>query len=449
MTTFDAPASPGVLGAPGHYHLERGDATAFPLSPHQEAVWLLQELWPESRAYTAHQAVALSGDLEVGRLRAALQALVDRHEALSAVIRLDDAGIVQETGRRPTATFELGDVSAAELDDAMARIVRQDFDLADGPLARWTLLRLAPTEHVLVQSEHHIVHDGWSSRLLLRELATAYRRGPGALGSPAYQYGDFVRWQQRWLASADAQRQQQRWCAALADVPSGPLLPRRDAAVSQAGGALRWPLPADLAAGLRAIASELRVTPFAVALAAFADVLGDTVDPPVIPIVSGFANRRAEGAESVVGMCVNTVVLPVNVAARRASWRGLVDHVFDVVLFALDTQELPFPHLVAALDPPRSADHSPYAQVAFSMHDAPTPPLDLGDVRAVVTEGVHPGSAKFALNVILITTAAPLGMPAGLTASWEWTAGCLTGAEVADLADAWQGRLREWAGGCD
>ncbi|WP_163572850.1 condensation domain-containing protein [Fodinicola feengrottensis] len=190
-----------------------------PLSLPQQRVWFLEQLVPGNLAYNAQITLRLKGNLDVDALRATLTEIVRRHEIFRTVFRAVDGVGTAEV--RPPMPVDLPVVDCADpADELISAQVRQSFDLAQPPLARWTLLRHGPTDHTLVQVEHHFVHDGWSLAQLLTELTCIYPAfvggEPSPLPAPTRQYGDFTRWQRDWMRGEVLDRHLDFWADQLA-----------------------------------------------------------------------------------------------------------------------------------------------------------------------------------------------------------------------------------------
>ncbi|MEU4746579.1 condensation domain-containing protein, partial [Actinosynnema sp. NPDC023658] len=222
--------------------------TAFPCSPGQERVWLLDRLEPGSPAYNVPAALRLTGPVDVERLRSAFEVVVRRHAALRTVFREHDGVPVQVVRDEPVFGFACRPVVAGA--DVLGEVdaeIRVPFDLAEGPLLRVLLLREAAESHVLVVTVHHAVSDGWSMSLLLDELGLAY--GGAELPDLPLQYADFVAWQREYLDGPEGVELLEQVVAGLRDVPELITLPTdrpRPAVATAAGGLHEFDFPADL-----------------------------------------------------------------------------------------------------------------------------------------------------------------------------------------------------------
>jgi amino acid adenylation domain-containing protein len=431
-----------------------------PLSYTQEQVWFLNELEPGNLAYNFQALIRFRGRLDVGALHRTLEEIVRRHESLRTAFVAD--------GDRPAQhivaplhvelpVIDLRHLAEAERRAAADRYVddqcRRPFDLACPPLARWALVRTADDEHVLIHVEHHLVHDGWSFSVLLRELKTIYqafsRHEPSPLPEPVWQFADYAVWQRETLTGEvlDGQiafwRRQLAGAPATLDVPPDRPRPER---MTFRGGCERFDLPTDLYAALRAFSRREKVTLFMTMAAAFKTLLWKYTGQDDLVIGSGMANRTRREFESVIGMFVNPVVMRTDLSGNP-TFRELVRRVRDVATASYAHQDTPFGKLVEALQPQRDASRNPLFQVLFSFHDAAVPDLTFDEVTATIVERAN-GSAKFDLNVICIPRAEQragdgcASEDLGLTVLWEFNADLFEPATMARMCGEYQNLLR-------
>ncbi len=353
--------------------------------------------------------------------------MVRRHEALRTTFESGDDGPRQVVGPPFSLAPPLVDLqgvpgapAAADGGDprveALARAdAERPFDLERGPLVRATLLRLAPRRHVFLLGFHHVVADGWSIGIFVRELAALYRPGSGGRGDgPALpelpvQYADFARWQREWLAGGELERQLAYWRARLAGAPEVLELPtdrpRPPVATPQGGGR---PVAVDLRAteGLRRLAREEGTTLFAVLLALFDVLLYRLSGQDNLVVGTPIANRNREEIEGLIGFFVNTLALRVDLS-RAPTYRELVGRVHRVTADAHGHQDLPFQKLVAELRPTRSRSHPPIFQVMLSVHDVGLVPTELAGLALTPLE--VPGAAA-GFDLALALTETPDGL---------------------------------------
>jgi amino acid adenylation domain-containing protein len=425
-----------------------------PLSYSQERIWFLNQLAPGAIAYNFQFTVRLRGRLAPQMLERALREAVRRHEILRTsfpAVSGRPVQVIHPVWPEGHVVLPLVDLEAlaehAREPAAEARVqaeIRRSFDVTRLPLVRWLLLRLGPHDHLMVQVEHHFVHDGWSLAVFLREIAELYsafvRGAPSPLPELPVQYADFALWQRRWLAGGELDKQLAYWQPQLAGAPPLELMadhPRPRGPLSFRGGALRVDLPHELYGAARRFSRRAGATLFMSMLAAFYAVLHRYTGQTDISLGSGIANRRLRESEDLIGMVVNTVVLRTAFDGAGSFARLLVA-VRETTLAAHVYQDLPFEKLVEGLQPDRELSRNPLFQVLFSFHDAPVPKLDLAGLVGELLER-HNGSAKSDLNVVAMPRAerrAALGPPAAgaeLTMMWEYSSDLYDRATIARM----------------
>ena len=387
------------------------ELAAFPLSFAQERLWFLDQLEPGGSSYNIPQAVRLTGRLDAAALAGSLSEIVRRHESLRTTFERTAAGSPGQV-IHPAAPVALPAVDltalpserAAERARALAaEEARRPFDLVRGPLVRALLLRLGADEHFLLIDVHHIVSDGWSTGILLRELGVLYRAfvagEPSPLPELPLQYANFASWQRQWLSGAELERQLGYWRERLAGAPGVLDLPAdrpRPAVQSLRGASRSFVLPAPLAASLQALAQREGVTLFMVLLAALDALLSRLSGQTDLVVGSPVANRNQVGIEELVGFFVNTLVLRADLGGDP-SFRTLLGRVRETTLGAYAHQDLPFEKLVEELAPERTLAHAPLFQVMLSLQNTPMTALELPGLVLAPLAG-ESGAAKFDLS---------------------------------------------------
>ncbi|HEX8178803.1 MAG TPA: condensation domain-containing protein [Pyrinomonadaceae bacterium] len=354
-----------------------------PLSFAQQRLWFIDQLQPGSIFFNIRGGFRMEGQLDCAALAAALTEIVRRHEALRTTFTARDGQPFQLIA--PAQEFQLPLVDLSKLDAAardgelqrlLAEDARRPFDLARGPLLRATLIRLAAAEHVVLYALHHIVADGWSTPILMREVAVLYaafaQGRPSPLPELPIQYADYAQWQHAWLTGAELERQLAYWRRQLADAPA--LMPLatdrpRPAAQTYRGAVRRQHLSAALSTAVRELCAREGTTPFMTLLAAFMVLLRRYSGQGDIVVGAPLANRNRVELEGLIGLLAN----PVSLRARLAdddSFRALLRQVREVTLGAYDHQELPFQQLVDELQLERSLSYHPLFQVSFTLEQS-------------------------------------------------------------------------------
>jgi amino acid adenylation domain-containing protein len=418
----------------------RGSAPP-PLSFGQERLWFLDRLEPGRAVYNMPLALSLRGRLDLAALAASLGSIVARHEALRTVFADTELGPVQvisapsaaapprvDLTGLPVARREAAGVGLAE--DEAAR----PFDLARGPLLRTTLLRLQPDWHMALFTMHHIVSDGWSLGVLVREMGAlyaGYSRGERpALPPLPVQYADYALWQRQWLSGAALERQIDFWRDSLADAPALVELPLdrpRPPVQTLRGAVVGSLLPAALPPLLGTFSRARGATLFMVLLAGFQALLGRLSGQEDVVVGSPVANRTRIETEGLIGFFVNTLALRGRLAGDP-TFGELVAQVRRTTLAAYAHQDLPFERLVEELEPERSLAYTPIFQVMLGLQNAPMGALELPGLtlEPVATQGAR--SAKFDLNVSLAEGGGSIG------GTWEYNVDLFEAVTVERLA---------------
>ncbi|NOK14964.1 non-ribosomal peptide synthetase, partial [Corallococcus exercitus] len=364
-------------------------AGVIPLSFSQRRLWFLDQLTPGDASYNIPAALRLKGRVDVESLRRAFEALVARHESLRTTFHAHEGEATQHVHLPDAWTLPLVDLSSrpeaqreAEARRQIAQEASQPFHLEQGPLLRTTLVRLGEQEHLLAVTMHHIVSDGWSMGVLVRELVAFYEafstgRSPSLSPLPM-QYADFAERQRQWLQGETLDAQLGYWKQQLAGAPAALELPTdrpRPPVQSHRGAKVDVRIPSEVAHALKALAGREGATPFMVLLAAFQVLLSRYAAQDDVSVGSPIAGRTQAETEGLIGFFVNTLVLRTRVKPED-SFRKLLAQVRGTTLAAYEHQHLPFEKLVEVLQPVRDASRSPLFQVMFALQNAPT-----GDLR--------------------------------------------------------------------
>jgi amino acid adenylation domain-containing protein len=360
-----------------------------PLSFAQQRLWFLDQFEPGSSAYNMPLALRLTGQLDRHALERALNWLVERHEPLRTTF-VTSAGqpsqYIQPAHSVPlqveTLSLHNGDDPETAIRTWVQKQAYLPFDLATGPLARWVLLDVDETTHVLVLTIHHIIGDGWSISVIIKELLaayTAFRLGhTPELAELPIQYADYAVWQRRRLEQEGVLAQQlEYWQSALAGAPPVLELPldfARPAHQTFNGARVRHNIEADLTARLMAFCRDSNTTLFMTLLGAYYVLLYRYSGQSDIVVGTPIAGRMRPEVEGLIGLFVNTLALRTQLTPDMP-FRELVKQVRDHALEAFQNQEVSFEKLIELLAPQRDLAHSPLFQVMFNLQNTPEPDL--------------------------------------------------------------------------
>jgi amino acid adenylation domain-containing protein len=430
---FDAPTpaalavrleerSPAPEIAPGDLRAETASGPS-PLSFPQERLWFLDRLTPGTAIYNIPGPLHLQGPLDVAVLAGAFDEIRRRHDILRTRFEEREGTGVQVVDPWHPQTLpvvDLGALPEPRSRDEAARLTAEEaawpFDLEHGPLLRALLLRLGPQEHVLLQTVHHIVSDGWSVRVMQRELTALYAAfasgQPSPLADLPVQYTDFARWQRSQLTDAETARQVDYWHERLGDDPPPldlPLDRPRPPLQTFRGGSVQGLVPADLADGLRRLAAGVHGSLFMALLAAFDLLLARLSGQDDILVGTPVAGRAHADLEGLIGCFLNTLVLRTDLAGNP-TFRDLLGRVRDSAVGAYRHQDVPFEKLLEELKPRRDLSRTPLFQVFFNLGNFPDLGARLpGGLTVEPLTGAEADS-KFDLTIYAAETAEGIGL---------------------------------------
>jgi len=394
--------------AGGGAGIGRRDPAADPplLSFAQQRLWFLDRLVPGDPAYNIALPVWLEGPLDRTALGHALDGVITRHEALRTTFGAmgsTPVQIIAPTGRCELPRIDLtalGTRARKEAERLASEESRLPFDLGAGPLLRSALIELAPELRLLCLTLHHIVSDGWSMDVLIRDVAALYRGEE--LPPLPIQYADFAVWQRQWLSGEVLEQQLGYWRERLAGLPAALDLPtdRPRPPVRGTAGDL-VPLQLDVATGerVRELARSLGATPFMVFLAAWCALLQRVTGQDDLCVGSPVANRGRPETDPLIGFFVNTLVLRGDLSGDP-TFRELLDRLRPCAIDAFSHQDLPFERLVEELRPERDPSRSPLVQVSLTVQTGSGEAPRLGPVR-VVPLPPEGGTVRFDLTLTL------------------------------------------------
>ena len=388
-----------------------------PLSFAQQRLWFLDQLEPGSSFYNVPVAVKLEGALNVTVLEQTLVEIMRRHEVLRthfAVVDNQPVQIIAAPQPLKLSLIDLSDLAEGQREDTARQLAYEEaerpFNLAEGPLMRVTLLRLGEDEHVCLLTMHHIVSDGWSSAILIREVGALYQaflRGEvSSLPELEIQYADYAVWQREWLQGEVLEEHLDYWREHLKGAPPVLELPAdraRPAVQSYRGAYEFFALSEELSGKLRRLGQREGATLYMTLLAAFQALLSRYSRQEDIVVGTPIAGRTRQQIEPLIGFFLNTLTLRTSLEGEP-SFRELLRRVREVCLGAYTHQDLPFEMLVEQLQPRRSLSYSPLFQVMFVLQNNPREELELPELTlsAVSTSNE---SSKFDLSLFVVENA--------------------------------------------
>ncbi|MFE2247695.1 condensation domain-containing protein [Streptomyces lavendulae] len=391
----------------------RTTGSTVPLSFVQQRLWFLHQLMRDSPRYQISGGLWLRGPLDIAALHGALELVVERHQVLRTTYRVDREGELAGHVGPVETELPLIEVEGGS-DEALAiarRLIATPLDPTTGPVFRTTLLKVADDHHLLVVMMHHIVSDGWSLDVLLKELTTAYT-DPRGLPELTVQYSDYAAWQQQRAQEQEALSGSSRtdpvlehWRRRLDGaeplrVPTDRPWPSRP---TSAGSTLTETIPADAAAALLDLAKKRGASPFAAAMAVSTAVFSRLSGQTDIVVGMMVGGRERDELAPLVGCFMNTVPVRVDLSGDPA-FSTVLDRVNAAVITARAHADVPFERLVEALRLGReSGGRTPLVHHLVQLEEAPRPLL-LGDLE-IEPVGLFTDTAKFDLSACFATTA--------------------------------------------
>ncbi|MGD1911927.1 MAG: amino acid adenylation domain-containing protein, partial [Rivularia sp. (in: cyanobacteria)] len=426
-----------------------------PLSFAQQRLWFLCQLEPDSPYYNIPAAVKLTGSLNIDALQKSLNDILRRHETLRTAFITADGQAIQQINSvdsLPLSIIDLTNIPESARENRVKELAlveaMQSFKLDASPLLRVKLLRLGDTDNVILVTLHHIIADGWSIGVLVRELGILYqaylqkpnppapfptseggevkaslltgeRFGEGfsdSLTKLPIQYADFAVWQREWLQGEVLDNQLNYWQKQLQNAPNLLELPTdypRAAVRTLRGDSYTFQISPELTAALKRLSQQSGCTLFMTLLAAFQTLLYRYTGSEDIVVGTSIANRNYPEIEELIGFFVNTLALRTDLS-ENPTFEELLNRVREVSLGAYAHQDLPFEQLVDNLQIQRSLSYTPFFQVMFVLQNAPMEALEIDGLHWEPFES-NSNTAKFDLTLSMHET------PSGLTGVLEYS----------------------------
>ena len=413
-----------------------------PLSFAQQRLWFLDQLAPYNSFYNLPTAMRLIGELDVDVLNRTLQEIIRRHEILRTTFSYKEdrpVQIIDEQGHFELDIIDLTTLSeqarqqtAREMAETEAK---EPFDLEVGPLFRVKLLKLAENEHVILYTMHHIISDGWSVNVLMREVVVLYDSFSKGLPSPLpdlrIQFADYALWQRQWLTEEVLQKQLDYWKTTIGLNPPVLQLPfdrPRPAVQTFNGSTLGGHITADILESFKELSRQTGTTLFMTLLAVFQSLMYRYSNQEEFLVGSPFASRNHVDTEALIGFFVNTLVFKADFSSDP-NFETLLAQVKEGTLGAFAHQDLPFEQLVDTLQPERDMSHSPLFQVMFVLQNTPPPKgANLSALRIEPVEAKD-ASAKFDLSLVMAES------DSGLVLEFEYNTDLFDASTIAAMRD--------------
>ncbi|GAB4281021.1 MAG: hypothetical protein Kow0080_34370 [Candidatus Promineifilaceae bacterium] len=388
-----------------------------PLSYSQERFCFLDKLGDETAPFNIVYVAKLNGRLDTNALQTAANALAKRHSTLQTIFP-DESHPVQQLIPDLKPEFVIEDLSdlpekvrKTKTTQQITAVTHHHFNLKTGPLIHFHLLKTAPHCHILLITIHHIIADGWSLRILLRELSELYTaqvngRSPNLPPLPI-QYTDYAIWQREWLQGTALQQQIQYWQTQLTGAPPTLNLPTdhpRPAIQTYRGAEQTLPLSPNTQQKLQTLAEQHHASPFMVLLTAFQLLVSRLAGQEDVVIGVPISGRSQPEVQNIIGYFINMLAIRTNLA-KNPTFLSLLSQVRQTMLSAFTHQNAPFEHILEAIAPPRDQSRTPVFQLLFNMLNLGSADLSLPDITAKRLRNDNP-EAKFDLTLYVEETAA-------------------------------------------
>ncbi len=397
-----------------------------PLSFAQERLWVLDQIEPNNPLYNIPRTLRLRGPLRVDALQRAINEIVRRHESQRTTFAVRDGNPVQVITNEVTIPLIVRDLMSipehSREDEARQNAVEEamrPFDLTTPPLVRGLLLRLAPDDHVLQLTMHHIISDAWSAGIFLQELGVLYEAysagNPSPLPELKIQYADYAAQERAWLQGDVLEKQLAFWRNRLRGVPPVldlPLDRERPKVRTFAGACEMLQIPAAKLSALKQLATQEGATLFMALMALYQTMLAKYSGEEQIVVGTDLANRTMPETERMIGFFINLLAVRTDLSGNP-TFRSLLGRVREGLLESYAHQEVPFPKIVQEVQPERSATHNPIVQSLFVMQNIPRSKRELGELKVEPFE-VPVTTSKFDMAVFVAER------PDGLLGYWVY-----------------------------
>ncbi|MDR5873398.1 condensation domain-containing protein [Halomonas sp. CUBES01] len=427
-----------------------------PLAPVQRRLWLVDRLASqagdrERAAYNLPALFSLTGELNIEVLERTVNAIVARHEALRTHYpeseRGDPIAVIEDQLNIELPVLDCSDLSEQEqqryLQDTFAEYANTPLDLATGPLIKAGLLRFSAHDHALVLVIHHIVFDGWSTSVFIREFATLYGEllegKESELPELGIQYVDYAAWHEKALSGAAFEQSATFWRRYLRNAPPLSSLPAdfsRPSQVSHAGSALSMTLSPDLSQALNKLAAQRGTTLFTLLLASFQLLMHRQTRQQDLVVGTDVAGRSHPDVEPLIGFFVNVIPLRSRLADGQLDFGHWLEQVQTSMLDAFDHQDVPFDRIVELSGISRERDRSPLIQTLFVLQNTPTERFSLPGLEVEVMPQPRQES-KFDMAVFVDES------DTGLSVEWVYATALYRHETIEYLTGAWQSLLAQ------
>lgn len=388
------------LGA-GYYEriVPVGDSEYYGLSSAQKRMYILNKIESDPTVYNECHRIQIEGKLDRFRLEAAFQRFIQRHEVMRSGFEMLDEGPVQRIYE--SIDFAVSYFRARAMDiDKLTREFIRPFDLSKPPLIRVALIETGKEKYALLLDIHHIIADGASFGIMIREVKALYEGRE--LDPPDFQYKDFVNWQNEFLKSAKIDKQEQYWVERFkGEIPilNMPTNHLRPPVQSFRGKRRYFNLNEGDTRGMKALCNSTGTTLFMLLFAAFNILLHRYTGQEDIVVGIPVSGRRHIDTRDIMGMFVNT--LPIRTYPKSdCSFADYLQQVKEAILMGLENQDFQYENLIDKLNVPRELNRNPLFDVLFSLRNTDMPELDISGLTLYLC-GVDSNKSKFDISLLV------------------------------------------------
>ncbi|MCG7490298.1 amino acid adenylation domain-containing protein [Vibrio sp. Of14-4] len=386
----------------------------------QQRFYFLDRLDETHSTYNIHSALMLEGELCIASVKRAVSSLIKQHPILETVYEYKDDSIHvgkcnrtdfhEHTSIAPTAVIDIPTV----VDEWVEKKSNIRFDLASGPLFKVYTLSLGSDRAAIVFSMHHIISDGWSLGVITRDFFDAYK-GLN-LAKPEINFFDYVEWYNNWLDGAVYNSQLKFWKNCYRVLPEPLQLPTdfaRSTAKSFEGGTITSRLSSELSLKVKQRSSDTSASPFMLFLATFKTFLHRYTGALDLVVGSPITNRSHNQLKDMVGVFINTLAIRTQIE-KEDTFSKVLDKVKASSLESFENQDVPFHHVIGALNLPRTLSYTPLFQVMFIHQNSPVPDISNDSLRVRQLQSSH-NTSQFDLTLSIFEDGE------GFYCEWEYS----------------------------
>jgi len=361
------------------------------LSLAQQRLWYLDKMDPGSTHFNLPSAFRFLGKLDIAALELAFQQIISRQEVFRTSILDQPEGPVLFIYEQLDFTLEVNELPASDnqeelLSDKLDQLQCNAFDISQAPLLRAELIKLSEQENVLFFMPHHLVFDGWSFDVFLRELTTFYSQNTGfdfhPLPELPIQYADYAIWLRELLSSHELDRQLKYWREQLQGslpVLQMPIDYSRPEVATNKGAEIHFQVDESVFESLESLAKSKDVSIFMILMSCYLSLLNRYTGQTDLIVGVPMADRTRPGTEDLIGFFVNAMVLRFNVDPDQ-SFTELLNQVKETCLSGFSNQDVPFESLVEQLNPERDLSRAPLFQTSVTYQDVSSREISMGDI---------------------------------------------------------------------